>query len=89
MPASYSHELFRFPRLSAINGTLPEERHLYSTDLSLKRNIGLVMARMLNWRHIFFLDDDIRDVSHPDLQSTVNMLSSFAAAGLWITRISR
>lgn len=85
VPASYSHELFRFPRLSAISGELPEERHLYSTDLSLKRNIGLVMARMLNWRRIFFLDDDIRDVSYLDLQSTVNMLGSFAAAGLWIT----
>lgn len=86
VPASYSHELFRFPRLSAIKGALPQDRHLYSTDLSLKRNIGLVMARMLNWRHIFFLDDDIRDVSHLDLQSTTNMLSSFAAAGLWITQ---
>jgi hypothetical protein len=85
VPASYSHELFRFPRLSAINGELPEERLLYSTDLSLKRNIGLVMARMLKWQRIFFLDDDIRDVSYSDLQSTVNMLGSFAAAGLWIT----
>lgn len=85
VPASYSHELFRFPRLSAISGELPEERLLYSTDLSLKRNIGLVMARMLNWQRIFFLDDDIRDVSYSDLQSTVNMLGSFAAAGLWIT----
>jgi hypothetical protein len=85
VPASYSHELFRFPRLSAIQAELPQERHLYRTDLSLKRNIGLAMARMLNWQHIFFLDDDIRDVSYPDLQSTVNMLGPFAAAGLWIT----
>lgn len=85
VPASYSHELFRFPGLSAISRELPEERHLYSTDLSLKRNIGLVMARMLNWRRIFFLDDDIRDVSYPALQSTVNMLGSYAAAGFWIT----
>jgi hypothetical protein len=85
VPASYSHELFHFPGLSAISRELPEERHLYSTDLSLKRNIGLVMARMLNWRRIFFLDDDIRDVSYPALQSTVNMLGSYAAAGFWIT----
>jgi hypothetical protein len=85
VPAGYSHDLFRFPRLSAIKAELPQERHLYSTDLSLKRNIGLVMARLLNWQHIFFLDDDIRDVSYPDLQSTVNMLGSYAAAGLWIT----
>jgi hypothetical protein len=85
VPTGYSHPLFRFPRLSAISAELPEERLLYSTDLSLKRNIGLVMARMLGWKHICFLDDDIRDVSYPDLQSTVNMLGSYAAAGLWIT----
>ena len=85
VPTSYSHELFHFPALSAISRELPEERHLYTTDLSLKRNIGLVMARMLGWRRIFFLDDDIRDVTYPDLRTTVNMLGSYAAAGLWIT----
>ena len=85
VPTAYSHELFHFPGLSALSQELPEERRLYTTDLSLKRNMGLVMARMLNWRRIFFLDDDIRDVSYPALQTTVNMLGTYAAAGLWIT----
>ncbi len=51
----------------------------------MKRNIGLVLARMLEWRRIFFLDDDIRDISHPHLQRTVDMLGPFSAAGLWVT----
>lgn len=32
-------------------------------DLSTKRNLGLVIARMLGWRRLMFLDDDIYDVS--------------------------
>ena len=51
----------------------------------MKRNIGLVLAKMLGWRRIFFLDDDIRDITYPDLQRTVDMLGSFSAAGMWVT----
>lgn len=35
-------------------------------DLSTKRNLGLVIARMLGWRRLMFLDDDIYDVSKED-----------------------
>ena len=69
----------------SLKNELPEACGYYVTDLSMKRNIGLVLARMLGWRRIFFLDDDIRDITYPDLQSTVNMLGSFSAAGLWVT----
>lgn len=31
-----------------------------NSDLSTKRNIGLLLARMSGWRRILFLDDDIR-----------------------------
>jgi hypothetical protein len=41
-------------------------------DLSTKRNLGLVIARMLGWRRIMFLDDDIYDVSKDD----VNILAA-------------
>ena len=51
----------------------------------MKRNVGLVLARMLGWQRIFFLDDDIRDIAYPDLQRTVDMLGSFSAAGMWVT----
>jgi hypothetical protein len=32
-------------------------------DLSMKRNLGLAIARMLGWQRLMFLDDDIYDVS--------------------------
>ena len=81
LPAGYSHELFRFRELHSIKNELPEACSFFTTDLSMKRNIALVLARMLQWNRIFFLDDDVRDITHPDLQATVNMLSSFSAAG--------
>jgi len=85
LPRDYSHGLLRFPELAAIHNELPEACGLYSTDLSMKRNIGLLLARLMGWRRIFFLDDDIRDIAYPNLQRTVDMLGSFSAAGLWVT----
>ena len=81
----YSHPLFDFRGLLAIKDQLPPACGSHVTDLSMKRNIGLVLAKMLGWRRIFFLDDDIRDIAYPDLQRTVDMLSSFSAAGMWVT----
>ena len=86
LPPGYSHPLLEFPGLLSVRNELPEACGYHVTDLSIKRNVGLVMARMLQWRRVFFLDDDIRDITYPDLQSTVNMLGSFSAAGLWVTK---
>jgi hypothetical protein len=85
LPPGYSHELLYFPGLLSLRAELPQASCYYVTDLSMKRNIGLIMARMLGWHRIFFLDDDIRDITYPDLQSTVDMLGYFSAAGLWVT----
>jgi hypothetical protein len=85
LPAEYSHPLFDFRGLLSIKDRLPPARGNHVTDLSMKRNVGLVLAKMLGWRRIFFLDDDIRDIAYPDLQHTVDMLSSFSAAGMWVT----
>lgn len=85
LPRGYSHKLLCFPGLAAVRSELPKACGFYATDLSMKRNIGLVLARMLGWNRIFFLDDDIRDIAYPNLQRTVDMLGSFSAAGLWVT----
>ena len=85
LPPGYSHPLFFFPRLLEIKDQLPPECDYHVTDLSMKRNIGLALARMTGWKRIFFLDDDIRDIAYPDLRRTVGMLSSFSAAGMWVT----
>lgn len=56
------------------------------SDLSVKRNIGLLTARMLGWRHVFFMDDDIRGMSRQDLVRTVSLLgpdgAGYRSAGI-------
>jgi hypothetical protein len=54
-----------------------------NSDLSMKRNTGLLLARMLGWERIFFLDDDIRGVSAGTVLSTVALLG--AAGGRYRT----
>ena len=85
LPDDYRHELLDFRALASIKGDLPAACSYYATDLSTKRNLGLMLARMLGWQRIFFLDDDIRDISHPDLQSTVSMLARYRTAGMRVT----
>jgi hypothetical protein len=38
-------------------------------DLSTKHNLGLIIARMLRWQRIMFLDDDIYGVSKNDVDA--------------------
>jgi hypothetical protein len=85
LPPGYSHALLKFTKLDSIKAELPSECAYFTTDLSMKRNLGLVLAKMLGWRRVFFLDDDIRDIAYPDLQTTVDMLGSFPAAGMWVS----
>lgn len=85
LPSGYSNPLFDFRRLLDIKDQLPSACGHHITDLSMKRNVGLVLAKMLGWRRIFFLDDDIRDIAYPDLQRTVDMLRSCSAVGMWVT----
>jgi hypothetical protein len=54
-------------------------------DLSTKRNLGLLLARILGWNRIFFMDDDVRDVSLADLRATVSMLGQYRSVGMRVT----
>ena len=85
LPEDYRHELLSFRALASIKDDLPAACSYIVTDLSTKRNLGLILARMLGWRRIFFLDDDIRDISPADVHSTVSMLGSHPAAGMRVT----
>ena len=51
-------------------------------DLSTKRNIGLLLARMVGWERVFFLDDDIRDLDASDLREVATMLGPYGAVGM-------
>jgi hypothetical protein len=52
------------------------------TDTSLKRNVGLALARMAGWQRVLFLDDDVT-VPEPDhLRGLAGLLGRFDAVGL-------
>ena len=85
LPDDYQHELLDFRALASIKDDLPRACSYHVTDLSTKRNLGLILARMLGWQRIFFLDDDIRDINSGRLHSTVSMLGSFRTAGMRVT----
>jgi hypothetical protein len=85
LPDTYHHELLNFRALASIKDDLPAACSYYVTDLSTKRNVGLILARMLGWQRIFFLDDDIRDINPADVRSTVSMLGSYPIAGMRVT----
>ena len=51
-------------------------------DLSAKRNLGLVLARMLGWQRLMFLDDDIFDVTREDVDALAAGLSDHGVSVL-------
>lgn len=58
VPPGYQHELLP-TRTAALRFSVASARR--TSDLSLKRNLGLLMARLSGWGKILFLDDDIGD----------------------------
>lgn len=77
-PADLRLPVLETSRLLA--GTVFEQR----SDLSTKRNLGLVLSHMLGWERVVFLDDDIRVPRPGDLSKAVGMLDTHAAVGLGI-----
>ena len=51
-------------------------------DLSAKRNIGLLLARLVGWHGVLFLDDDIRDVSPRTVRAAGDALRPGRATGM-------
>lgn len=84
LPDGYSHPLLEFATTNSGQGDLPAPHTSYATDLSAKRNIGLILARLLGWQRIFYLDDDIRDINAPNLIRTASMLSFYHSAGMQV-----
>jgi hypothetical protein len=54
------------------------------TDLSTKRNLGLMLGRMLGWSRILFLDDDITAPNPDELRKANRLLGHHHAVGLHI-----
>ncbi|MFI6318128.1 hypothetical protein ACIBG8_11445 [Nonomuraea sp. NPDC050556] len=53
-----------------------------TTDLAAKRNLALALARMLGWRRIVYLDDDILIRGADDLRRAAGLLGQYRAVGL-------
>jgi hypothetical protein len=51
-------------------------------DTSTKRNIGLILSRMLGWQRVLFLDDDIQVGNPDDVRAAANLLDSYDTVGL-------
>jgi glycosyltransferase involved in cell wall biosynthesis len=82
IPEAYDHwrfdfETTRWARASHDHGI----RVIPNRDLSVKRNIGLLLARMLGWSRIFFMDDDIRDMTAAAILGTASLLGTEAPGG--------
>lgn len=54
------------------------------TDTSLKRNLGLLLARLIGWERIVFLDDDITIPEATDLRDAAALTDHYAGVGLAI-----
>ena len=77
LPPEYDHHLLRFKTsafVDAIVGRLG--------DLSLKRNLGLLLGRLAGWRSILFLDDDMRDLDPTTIRQAAAASTQFSAVGL-------
>ena len=54
----------------------------WNRDLSMKRNIGLVLARLLGWTRLMFLDDDIYSVGQQDVAALAAALENHGVSAL-------
>jgi glycosyltransferase involved in cell wall biosynthesis len=80
-------EGYTLPKLDLVTSKpsslgLPDSCINPNGDLSIKRNIGLLLARMVGWERVFFLDDDIRDLDASDLREVAAMLGPYGAVGM-------
>jgi hypothetical protein len=76
LPSGYWHRLLELRTSRHPQAGLA--RHL---DLSTKRNLGLLLARLLRWRQVLFVDDDIRGLDAAMLARGSSLLGRYAAVG--------
>lgn len=78
LPPTYNHPLLDFT-------TSASPQAQFARDTALKRNIGLLVARMAGWERIIFLDDDITVEDRSDLRRAAALLDDFDTVGLSLT----
>ena len=79
VPHAYMHPSIDF---STSSHDAFKRANLYrGRDVSTKRNLGLMLAQTLGWKKVFFLDDDIRDVTAADLCRVASLLGQYSCVG--------
>jgi hypothetical protein len=66
----------------ATDAFLAREGVLGGSDLSLKRNLGLLLSVAAGWDAVLFLDDDISGIPAPSLPAAAGLLRTYRAVGL-------
>jgi hypothetical protein len=79
IPDDYRNDVLTFQTSDPSFADLKAGRN---SDLSLKRNLGLLLARLMRWEKIIFLDDDIFGVTVTDLAKIVSRLDNHPVTGL-------
>ncbi|WP_280275308.1 hypothetical protein [Nocardia wallacei] len=54
----------------------------HSVEVSAKRNTGIVLAHLVGWERVFFLDDDVRIDDPGHIQTASDLLDGYAVSGL-------
>jgi len=71
-----------WPFATTADDELATASSVTTRDLSPKRNLGLVLARMLGWERLMFLDDDIYGISREDVDALAAGLSDHSVSVL-------
>jgi hypothetical protein len=79
IPGDYRNDLLTFQTSDRSFADLKAAR---DSDLSLKRNLSLLLARLMRWEKIMFLDDDIFGVTPTALAKIASQLDSHQVTGL-------
>jgi hypothetical protein len=53
-------------------------------DISRKRNLGLLLAKLCGWTRILFLDDDIRDLGPEQVDQALSLLPEYPVVGFQV-----
>ena len=57
-----------------------------ASDISRKRNLGLLIGRICGWTRMLFLDDDIRMLNADKLSAAAALLDEYPVVGLQVNR---
>ncbi len=79
LPSGYTH-----PLLDLRTSTIRDAKALRLGDLSVKRNLGLLLGRLAGWPSVLFLDDDIDGIDPLAVRRAAAALTRCEVAGLTV-----